>query len=123
MKRRHKIGIGIIICAAFLVFLAVTFSQSLTPYVGFKQSMELDGSAQVKGVLVSSVTAAQQGYGITFDLQDDEGTVATVVYPGIKPENIEHADSIVVIGSYESQEFLAEKILVKCPSKYQVKES
>ena len=42
-------------------------------------------------------------------------------YHGVKPANFEDAISIVAIGHYESgrDEFVANKLLVKCPSKYQ----
>ena len=42
-------------------------------------------------------------------------------YDGVKPANFEEAISIVAIGSWsaEASELHAEKLLVKCPSKYQ----
>ncbi len=42
-------------------------------------------------------------------------------YKGLKPANFEDAISIVAIGQYDesSKEFEANKLLVKCPSKYQ----
>jgi cytochrome c-type biogenesis protein CcmE len=44
-----------------------------------------------------------------------------VRYHGLRPANFEDAISIVAIGSWDAgaQEFRAEKLLVKCPSKYQ----
>ena len=36
-----------------------------------------------------------------------------------KAEYFETADKIVVIGKYEGDVFVADKILMKCPSKYQ----
>lgn len=123
MKRRHLYGLILII--VFTVFCGFVFSQSLTPYVSFKEAMEKNGSVQVKGVLLSSkINSINDGHGITFRLEDEEGTIVTVVYPGLKPENLEHSTSVVVIGSYSKEEevFNAEKILVKCPSKYQAEE-
>jgi cytochrome c-type biogenesis protein CcmE len=46
-----------------------------------------------------------------------------VVYRGIKPANFRDALSIVAIGRYESGALHAEKLLVKCPSKYQGQET
>jgi cytochrome c-type biogenesis protein CcmE len=40
----------------------------------------------------------------------------------VKPANFEDAVSIVAIGRYENGVFAAEKLLVKCPSKYQGEE-
>jgi cytochrome c-type biogenesis protein CcmE len=44
-----------------------------------------------------------------------------VRYHGVKPANFEDAVSIVAIGRYDAaaSEFAADKLLVKCPSKYQ----
>jgi cytochrome c-type biogenesis protein CcmE len=42
-----------------------------------------------------------------------------VTYRGIKPGNFKDAISIVAIGSYRDGHVEAEKLLVKCPSKYQ----
>ena len=42
-----------------------------------------------------------------------------VVYRGIKPGNFRDAISIVAIGRFQDGRIEAEKLLVKCPSKYQ----
>ncbi len=44
-----------------------------------------------------------------------------VRYKGLKPANFEEAISIVAIGRYDASasEMHADKLLVKCPSKYQ----
>jgi cytochrome c-type biogenesis protein CcmE len=48
--------------------------------------------------------------------QDDPGSVCQT-----KPSNFEQAVSIVAIGHYDASRgvFLADDLLVKCPSKYQ----
>ena len=42
-------------------------------------------------------------------------------YKGVKPGNFEDAISIVAIGHFDegAKQFEADKLLVKCPSKYQ----
>jgi cytochrome c-type biogenesis protein CcmE len=55
-------------------------------------------------------------------MQDQEsGDTMQVRYHGVKPGNFEDAISIVAIGQYsaDQEEFAANKLLVKCPSKYQ----
>jgi cytochrome c-type biogenesis protein CcmE len=44
-----------------------------------------------------------------------------VIYSQPKPSNFEQAVSIVAIGNYDVKtgNFIAESLLVKCPSKYQ----
>ena len=56
-----------------------------------------------------------------FDIQGEDGDVLTVVYPHTKPANFEQAISVVAMGRYDQQSrhFMADQLLVKCPSKYQ----
>ena len=118
MKKRH--GIGIAIIAIFIIFSAVSFKSSLTPYVTFAQAKTMTGSVQVRGVLgAEQVVVSEDGQGIAFRLRDEKGQEALVVYKGTKPDGIEQATSIVAIGKYHNEQFIAEKLLVKCPSKYQ----
>ncbi len=56
----------------------------------------------------------------SFKLIDDKGKTAKVIYLNPKPQDIERSEKVVVIGKAQADgEFLAEKILLKCPSKYQ----
>ena len=57
-----------------------------------------------------------------FTIQDEHGRSLPVIYRGIKPGNFKDALSIVAIGRYENGSLNAEKLLVKCPSKYQGEE-
>ena len=41
------------------------------------------------------------------------------MYRGVRPGNFKDAISIVAIGRYHEGRIEAEKLLVKCPSKYQ----
>lgn len=118
MKRRH--GIGIAIIGIFIIFSVFSFKSSLTPYVNFAQAKNMSGSVQVRGVLATEqVVMTDDGKAIKFRLRDENGQEATIVYKGTKPDNMEQATSIVAIGKYQSDQFIAEKLLVKCPSKYQ----
>ena len=60
---------------------------------------------------------------LLFTLVDPKtNEVIPVTYTDVKPANFEDAVSIVAIGRYENEKFKAEKLLVKCPSKYQGEE-
>ena len=54
-------------------------------------------------------------------LQDQDGKMVKVVSDETRPPNFEQAISVVAIGRYDEGKgaFMAEKLLVKCPSKYQ----
>ncbi len=58
-----------------------------------------------------------------FSIIDEKNGRADIAYKGVKPANFDRADQIVCIGKFNSKEnmFMAEKLLVKCPSKYENK--
>lgn len=105
-----------------LVWFGVTkFNSSLTPYKSFADARKEGGYVQVNGTLADRaavVTDAGQGL-LRFALRDSRGEVMEVVYKGVKPANFEQATSVVALGAYENGRFQADKLLVKCPSKYQ----
>src|ERR1700687_4184798 len=107
--------------AVGFVLLGVTaFQKTLTPYLTFDEARKARGVVQVMGGLDKQSdrydTATQQ---LSFDLVDTNGRRMPVVYRGIKPGNFRDAISIVAIGRYKNGRIDAEKLLVKCPSKYQ----
>ncbi len=55
----------------------------------------------------------------TFIMKDKNGVEMKVIYKGGIPNNFEISSSVVVTGFYDRDYFKAEKILTKCPSKYQ----
>ena len=57
-----------------------------------------------------------------FYMQDSTGITQQVHYRDPKPVNFESAEKVVVIGQYEEDVFMANKILMKCPSKYETGE-
>jgi cytochrome c-type biogenesis protein CcmE len=75
---------------------------------------------QLAGFLGSTGEYDEQGRW-TFMLQDEQGEMVKIVSNDPRPANFEQATSIVAIGRYDSTEqaFLADDLLVKCPSKYQ----
>jgi cytochrome c-type biogenesis protein CcmE len=104
------------------VWFGVTkFNSSLTPYKSFADARKDGGYVQVNGTLADRaavVTDAANGL-LRFALKDSRGEVMEVVYKGVKPANFEQATSVVALGAYEDGRFQADKLLVKCPSKYQ----
>ena len=115
---------GYWVAAVFaLVFVALgvtAFQKTLTPYVTFDEARKARGAVQVMGSLDKQSdrydTVRQE---LAFDLLDADGRRMPVVYRGIRPGNFRDAISIVAIGRYKEGRVEAEKLLVKCPSKYQ----
>jgi cytochrome c-type biogenesis protein CcmE len=112
--------IAALFAAGFVVLGVTAFQKTLTPYLSFDEARKARGVVQVMGGLDKESdrynTARQE---LSFDLLDSGGRRMPVVYRGIRPGNFRDAISIVAIGRYRDGHVDAEKLLVKCPSKYQ----
>jgi len=118
MKAKYLIGIAIII--VFVIFGALSFRKTLTPYVSFEEARKSGTTVQVIGeVLFSQVKYDVEAHQLRFPIVDENQEKMEVVYSGTKPANFEQADQVVVIGRYRNGVFMADQLLVKCPSKYQ----
>jgi cytochrome c-type biogenesis protein CcmE len=54
----------------------------------------------------------------TFYMVDKDGKEQKVMFEGTKPQDFERSEQIVVTGKCSGSDFMASKILMKCPSKY-----
>lgn len=123
MKRNGFYVLGALLLLAFAGFSVSAFKTSITPYVSYQQARQYDRVVQVAGGLEKgSSSYAQAESSLFFTLQDPKThDTLRVRYKGVKPGNFEDAVSIVAIGRFDesSKQFEADKLLVKCPSKYQ----
>ena len=54
----------------------------------------------------------------SFYMKDNAGTELKVEFKGTKPQDFERSEQIVITGKANGNVFHADKILMKCPSKY-----
>jgi len=101
--------------------MVYTFVTQASPYVTVAQAKTTEGNnlhlpgALLKETLQISVRERQ----VRFTLQDDEGDKIPVLYNGNAPANMTEATRVVVIGGFKEGVFVADKMLLKCPSKYE----
>ncbi|HEY9422600.1 MAG TPA: cytochrome c maturation protein CcmE [Thermoanaerobaculia bacterium] len=123
MKKNRMYVFGGLLLAAFAGFSFTAFKESMTPYVSYEKAREGTRIVQVAGALAKGSSSYHGSTeSLLFTLQEPETKETLKVrYKGLKPANFEEAISIVAIGRYDEKvkEFEAEKLLVKCPSKYQ----
>lgn len=123
MKKNRMYVLGGLLLVAFAGFSFTTFKSSMTPYVSYEQARQGDRIVQVAGALEKgSYSYAEAKESLYFTLKDPKTSQnLRVRFKGVKPGNFEDAISIVAIGRYDdkAKEFEAQKLLVKCPSKYQ----
>jgi cytochrome c-type biogenesis protein CcmE len=117
MKPTYVVGIALLL--AGLLTLPWFFKSQMTPYISFRQARETRSTVQVHGTLAPA-SARYDGKELVFRLKDTlSPEEMDVVYTDVKPGNFDQARDVVAIGMYRDGVFHAEKLLVKCPSKYQ----
>lgn len=130
MKISHIIGI-IIIAVAIGIIASTAGDASV--YVTFAKAEQMKQTGDDKMIhVVGKVQKNAQGQ-ITdmlynpaidpnhfeFTLVDNDNRAQKVVFNSPKPQDFERSEQIVIIGNMEGDHFQCNKILLKCPSKYQ----
>ncbi len=106
-----------------IAFLLSSTSKSYSRYAGFEEAAKYAGKEfQVVGNLDKEKPLIYEpekdpNY-FAFFLKDKEGKEQKVVYHSPKPQDFERSEDIVITGQIKGDEFIASKILLKCPSKY-----
>ncbi len=128
MKKSHIIAI-VVIAAAIAIIIATAGDASL--YVNFDQAYQMASQGNSNQIhVVGKLKKDDQGNVIgmeksadnlsfSFALIDDNGKEQKVYYNEPVPPDFTKSEQIVVIGGYQNDTFIAKKILLKCPSKYQ----
>lgn len=124
MNIRYIIG-GLIV-VVFVVWGATAFMKTTIQYVSIAEAKTATHNVQVIGkidfdVVNYNADDSRLEFAI-YDIESDQPTTAermNVVYYGVVPGNFDQATSVVLIGKPEQDSFVADKMLVKCPSKYQ----
>jgi cytochrome c-type biogenesis protein CcmE len=128
MKKSHIIAI-IVIAAAIGIIISTT--RDASSYVSFDQAYQLASSGSKTQIhVVGDLKKDAQGniigmeksadkLSFSFILVDENQKEQKVIYNEPMPADFTRSEKVVVIGGYQNNVFLASKILLKCPSKYQ----
>lgn len=119
MKTTHIILL--VALAVFAVALGVNFSSNASIYTDFATAKASNKQVHIVGAWVNRDQAQYDPSRdlFTFYMQDTLQAVEQVHYYDPKPSNFENAEKVVVIGGYEGEQFVADQIVMKCPSKYE----
>jgi len=129
MIPRKAIGplIGLTVIVATMAFTISTMKSTLISKLTFAEARKAtDTTVQIIGTPVSG-TMAYDGtaHALHFAMQDETGATMPVTFKGPKPEDMDSAmakaTKITAQGVFDPKQstFVAENLLVKCPSKYQ----
>lgn len=118
-----KLFLPLIIGSAAVTGMVYTFVSQASPYVTVAQAQRMDGNRlHLAGDMIKgTVSVAIHDRKVRFTLRDDEGDYIPVVYHGAPPANMGTATRVVVIGGVKEGVFIANDMLLKCPSKYESK--
>ncbi|MDZ4724342.1 MAG: cytochrome c maturation protein CcmE [candidate division Zixibacteria bacterium] len=122
-----KYVIGSVIIVVFLTWGASAFFKTTVQYVSIQNAVASNRKVQVMGKIdFSRVNYNADKTRLEFAVfnPEDQDTISAfrmpVVYYGTVPGNFDQATSVVLKGQPNSEGyFVADQILVKCPSKYQ----
>ena len=119
MKKTHIIALILIAAAVgYILFSSGDFST----YETFKSASEADKIHHVVGTLVKDKPLEYEPQKdpnhFAFYMEDKNGEVQKVIFKGAKPQDFERSEQIVLTGKMGETNFEAQKILMKCPSKY-----
>jgi len=121
---------AIVVIASAIGIIVVTAGDAST-YATFDEAYQLASNGSKNSIHVVGELKKDASGGIvglepgadkvsfSFVLVDESGKEQKVVYNEPMPPDFTRSEKVVVIGRYQQDTFIASKILLKCPSKYQ----
>lgn len=128
MKKSH---IFIIIIIAVAIAIVVSTGNDASTYVSFSDAYQMASNGNTSSIHVvgelkkdalDNVVGIYEGsdkVSFTFVMIDEQQKEQLVQYNQPMPADFTKSEKVVVVGHYSGDTFIAEKILLKCPSKYQ----
>lgn len=131
MKKTHIVGLILI---AVAIGIILTTTADVSTYVGFDEAEKIaqndpnqkvhvvgklkkDAQGKIVGL---NFNAALDANRLEFIVEDSLGRENQVIYSAPKPQDFEKSEKIVLVGNMKADKiFYCDKILLKCPSKYQ----
>ncbi len=117
------ISIGVIVSTAGSASQYVNFKEAFAmAEKGDKNKIHVVGAlkkneaGEIVGMMYNPVMNPNY---FVFTLVDNNNEEREVVHFNPKPQDFEKSEQVVVIGSVRNNTFVADEILLKCPSKYQ----
>ena len=128
MKKSHIIGIVVI---AIAVFVIISTAGDASTYVTFEEAKSISDSGDDKKVhivgqlkkdedgQILGVEPSEDKLTVTFLMVDNNQVTNKVFYNKPMPPDLKQSEQVVVVGQYKDDLFIANQILLKCPSKYE----
>ncbi|MBA9076603.1 MULTISPECIES: cytochrome c maturation protein CcmE [Rufibacter] len=129
MKRIHIIGILVIAVAIAIIMSTASDASVYVPFNEAKARAQEGDNTKVHVVGRLKKDAKGHIVGMKYDpvldpnyfsfvLVDTNRVEQQVVYYSPKPQDFDRSEQVVITGNMQGATFVADKILLKCPSKY-----
>jgi cytochrome c-type biogenesis protein CcmE len=123
MKKIHFIAIGLMVVA---IGLLISASKEMGTYSTFEEARQTNKKVKLVGQLAKDkemyYNPEEDPNYFSFYVKDMSGEEQKVVLLKAKPQDFELSEQIVLIGKLKEESFVAEDVLMKCPSKYKEEE-
>jgi len=124
MKKSHILaiigiiaGIAIIVSASRDVSTFSTFADAVL----LQEEVKISGSLDLEKDIIYNPEVDANSF--SFYLIDKNEESKKVILKTPKPQDFERSESIVATGKMQGENFVADEILMKCPSKYKDEET
>ena len=126
---KNTSAVSIVFISIIVIIIISTFGDAST-YVTFSKAKDVYESGSltkfhVVGKLnkdednnIQGLMKSDDKMSFTFQMIDEDGMKEKVFYGEPMPPDFLLSEQVVVIGGYENNTFVADDILLKCPSKY-----
>ena len=126
---KNSSAISIVFISILIIIIVSTFGDAST-YVTFSKAKDVYESGSmskfhVVGTLnkddnskIEGIKNSPDQLSFTFEMIDEDGYKESVFFGEPMPPDFLLSEQVVVIGGYENNTFIADDILLKCPSKY-----
>lgn len=123
MKSKYILPLIMIVAAIFIISSA---TKDVSTYGNFKTATSTGDRLKIVGTLAKdrpmNYDPENTPNEFAFYLKDEKGEVKQVVLQKPKPQDFERSEQIVLTGKMKGETFVADEILMKCPSKYKNEE-
>jgi cytochrome c-type biogenesis protein CcmE len=123
MKKTHIIAV-LAIAVAIIIF-AVS-SSDFSTYSDFATAAKVNDKVKIVGQYCKNKPVdydpIRDANSFTFFMRDNKGIEKKVTLLAAKPQEFERSEQVVLTGQMHGEEFVANEMLMKCPSKYKDEE-
>ena len=128
MKKKY---IAAMVVIAIAIVIIITSVGDASSYLTFNEAKELSIKGFSKNIhVVGQLTRSESGnvtgiqespdkLSFKFKMIDEAGVQEEVFHANPVPTDFSKSEQVVIVGSYRGENFIADEILLKCPSKYE----